>query len=125
MKKQLILLFLSFFILCSTTEVFSQVNPDRQWPSYRGTLSSGVLDNANLPESFDIKKMTNVRWKIEIPGMGLSSPVIWDNKVFITSAISQADREGFRPGIYGDIAPVKDSSIHEWKVFCYDKNKGK
>jgi outer membrane protein assembly factor BamB len=125
MKKQLILLLLSSFILCSTFEIFSQVNPDRQWPSYRGTLSSGVLDNANLPESFDIKKMTNVRWKIEIPGMGLSSPVIWDNKVFITSAISQADREGFRPGIYGDIAPVKDSSIHEWKVFCYDKNKGK
>jgi outer membrane protein assembly factor BamB len=124
MKKQLILLLLSFFILCSTIEVISQVIPDRQWPSYRGTLSSGVLDNADLPESFDINKMTNVRWKIEIPGMGLSSPVIWGDKVFLTSAISQADKEGFRPGIYGDIAPVKDSSIHEWKVFCYDKNNG-
>ena len=69
--------------------------------------------------------MINVRWKTEIPGLGLSSPVIWDNKVFITSAISQADRDGFKPGIYGDITPVSDSSVHEWKVFCIDKNTGK
>ena len=69
--------------------------------------------------------MINIRWKTEIPGLGLSSPVIWDNKIFITSAISQADRVGFKPGIYGDITPVKDSSVHEWKVFCIDKNTGK
>ena len=60
-----------------------------------------------------------------VPGLGLSSPVIWDNKIFITSAISQSDRNGFKPGIYGDITPVRDSSIHEWKVYCIDKNSGK
>ena len=125
MKKQLFLLILSFLIISSLNKTYSQLNPDRQWTAYRGKQSSGVLDNANLPESFDINKMINVRWKIEIPGLGLSSPVIWDNKVFITSAISQADREGFKPGIYGDITPVRDSSIHEWKVFCVDKNSGK
>ena len=69
--------------------------------------------------------MINIRWKIEIPGLGLSSPVIWDNKLFITTAISQADKKGFKPGIYGDISPVKDSSVHEWKVYCIDKNTGK
>jgi outer membrane protein assembly factor BamB len=88
-------------------------------------MASGVLDNANLPESFDIDKMVNIRWKVEIPGLGLSSPVIWDNKLFITTAISQADKDGFRPGIYGDITPVKDSSVHEWKVYCFDKTTGK
>jgi outer membrane protein assembly factor BamB len=51
--------------------------------------------------------------------------VIWGNKVFITSAVSQSDNEGFKPGIYGDITPVKDSSVHEWKVFCFDKTNGK
>jgi outer membrane protein assembly factor BamB len=125
MKKYLfpfILLLLLFFAIRETS---AQVNPDRQWPSYRGNFSSGVLDNTNLPESFDIAKMVNVKWKTEIPGLGLSSPVIWDNKIFITSAISQADREGFKPGLYGDIAPVKDSSMHEWTVFCIDKNTGK
>ena len=69
--------------------------------------------------------MINIRWKVEIPGLGLSSPVIWDNKLFITTAISQADKEGFKPGIFGDISPVDDSSVHEWKVYCIDKYTGK
>jgi outer membrane protein assembly factor BamB len=69
--------------------------------------------------------MVNIKWKVDVPGLGLSSPVIWDNKLFITTAISQADKDGFKPGIYGDISPVKDSSVHEWKVYCIDKNTGK
>jgi outer membrane protein assembly factor BamB len=116
-------------ILCGSVlfamTIDAQVRPERQWPGYRGYMSSGVLDNASLPESFDLKKMVNIRWKVDVPGLGLSSPVIWDNKLFITTAISQADKDGFKPGIYGDISPVKDSSVHEWKVYCIDKNTGK
>jgi outer membrane protein assembly factor BamB len=102
-----------------------QSDPARQWPSYRGYLSSGVLDNASLPESFDLQRMVNILWKVEVPGLGLSSPVIWDDKLFITTAISKADKSGFKPGIYGDIEPVDDSSEHEWKVLCFDKMSGK
>lgn len=125
MKKNQLQLMFFLLMLFTVGKISGQVNPGRQWSAYRGNLSSGVLDNTNLPESFDLAKMTNVRWKKEIPGLGLSSPVIWENKIFITSALSQADKEGFKPGIYGDIAPVKDSSMHEWKVYCIDKNSGK
>jgi outer membrane protein assembly factor BamB len=125
MKNYRMLLFIFSFLLFSNKEASGQIIPERQWPGYRGYLSSGVLDNANLPESFDLNKMANIRWKIEVPGLGLSSPVIWDNKLFITTAISQIDKEGFKPIIFGDISPVKDSSIHEWKVYCLDKNTGK
>jgi len=114
-----------FFSVTITSSTYGQLRPERQWPGFRGYMASGILDNANLPESFDLNKMVNIRWKAEIPGLGLSSPVIWDNKLFITTAISQADKDGFRPGIYGDITPVKDSSVHEWKVYCLDKNSGK
>jgi outer membrane protein assembly factor BamB len=124
MKKYCLFIFAAVFQLLSL-QIAGQINPDRQWTAFRGNFSSGVMDNANLPETFDVDKMTNIRWKTEIPGLGLSSPVIWGNKIFITSAISQADREGFKPGIYGDISPVRDSSVHEWKVFCIDKNTGK
>jgi outer membrane protein assembly factor BamB len=102
-----------------------QTPPERQWPGYRGYLASGVLDNANLPENFDFEKNLNIRWKIQIPGMGISSPAIWDDNLFITTAVSQGDKEGFKPGLYGDVTPVKDSSVHEWKVFCINKNTGK
>jgi outer membrane protein assembly factor BamB len=119
--------FLSFLLLVLflSLKLSGQIVPERQWSSYRGCMASGVLDNANLPESFDLDKMVNIRWKVEIPGLGLSSPVIWDNKLFITTAVSQADKGGFKPGIYGDISPVNDSSVHEWKVYCIDKNTGK
>jgi outer membrane protein assembly factor BamB len=69
--------------------------------------------------------MENVRWKIQISGMGISSPAIWGNKLFITTAVCAADKAGFKPGLYGDVTPVKDSSVHEWKVYCIDKTTGK
>lgn len=112
-------------VILFTTIITAQINPERQWPQFRGYLSSGVLDNANLPESFDILKMKNVRWKTPIPGLGLSSPVIWADKLFLTTAISKSDNEGIKTGIYGDGMPVADSSVHDWKVICIDKNTGK
>jgi len=102
-----------------------QIVPERQWPGYRGYMASGVLDNANLPESFDFNKMINVRWKTEIPGLGLSSPVIWGDKLFITTSVSNSDQAGIKTGIYGEGMPVADSSVHDWKVICINKNSGK
>jgi outer membrane protein assembly factor BamB len=102
-----------------------QSDQKQQWPAYRGYMSSGVLDNADLPETFDLQNLVNILWKTEIPGLGLSSPVIWDNKLFITTAVSAKDKEGYKPGIYGDIEPVNDSSEHEWKILCYNKTNGR
>jgi outer membrane protein assembly factor BamB len=104
---------------------YGQVVPERQWPGYRGYLSSGVLDNANLPSTFDLQNMINIKWKINIPGMGISSPAIWGDKLFITTAISEDDKAGFKPGLYGNVTPVKDSSVHSWKIYCINKNTGK
>ena len=120
--------FLPFILLASclqTSVSTGQLLPERQWQGYRGYMASGVLDNANLPETFDFEKSENIKWKIEIPGLGLSSPVIWGNRLFITTAIGDGDNAGFKPGIYGDVAPVNDASLHEWKVYCIDKTTGK
>ncbi|HOB84510.1 MAG TPA: PQQ-binding-like beta-propeller repeat protein, partial [Bacteroidales bacterium] len=57
--------------------------------------------------------------------MGISSPVIWGDRLFITTAISEEDKAGFKPGPYGDVTPVKDESVHTWKVYCIDKNTGR
>lgn len=121
-KRSLLVCLVCVFVLSQS--VCGQILPERQWPGYRGYFASGVLDNANLPETFDFGKMENVRWKIRIPGMGISSPVIWGNRLFITTAVSEGDNAGFTPGIYGDVTPVNDSSVHEWKIFCIDKATG-
>jgi len=118
-------LFITAVLALSGNVSSGQVIPERQWPGYRGYYASGVLDNSDLPDQFDPEKMINIRWKIPIPGLGISSPSIWGDKLFITTAISAEDKAGFKPGLYGDVTPVKDESVHSWKVYCIDKNSGK
>ena len=120
------LIFLSLITLLIPSNYAScQLISERQWPGYRGYMASGVLDNANLPVTFNLTSKKNIRWMTEIPGMGISSPAIWGDRLFITTAISEDDKAGFKPGLYGDVTPVNDASVHEWKVYCFDKNTGK
>ena len=114
-----------FAYISLTFTINGQLLAERQWSGFRGYMSSGVLDKANLPESFDFNKRINIRWKTEIPGLGLSSPVIWGDKMFITTSVSLSDNQGIKTGIYGDGMPVADSSVHDWKVYCIDKNSGR
>ena len=125
MRLNLLIKFAAVTLLSGLASVYAQTKPERQWPLYRGYMSSGVLDNANLPDTFDIEKLINIRWKIPIQGLGHSSPVIWNDMLFITTAVSKSDKDGIKTGIYGDGMPVPDSSVHDWKVICIDKNSGK
>jgi outer membrane protein assembly factor BamB len=119
-----------FFILllfagCSSRPMQDPVNPSRQWPGFRGKYAAGVLDDAGLPESWDVESMQHVKWKTEVPGLGLSCPVIWGDRVYITTAVSSGDNGEIKTGIFGDVGSVNDSSVHEWKVLCYNKNNGR
>jgi outer membrane protein assembly factor BamB len=66
----------------------------------------------------------NVRWKALIPGLGLSSPIIWEDRVFLSTAIGRDNNREFKPGLYGNIASVEDDSVHRWVVYCLEKSTG-
>ena len=106
--------------------LFGQGDPDPklQWPSFRGYHANGVHDNADLPDTWNVETGEHILWKYEVPGLGLSSPVIWGDRLFITTAVSEADDQGFKTGIYGSISSVDDESVHQWRVYCLDKNTG-
>lgn len=108
----------------SDKELFEAMEANTQWPSYRGYFANGYMHNTQLPDSFNVESGHHILWNVEIPGMGLSCPVIWDDRVYITTAISENDTAGFLPGLYGDIAPVADSSVHQWMLYCMDKKDG-
>lgn len=108
----------------SEETLFQAMEDNQQWPSYRGFFANGYIHNASLPDSFNVESGLNVKWNIEIPGLGLSCPVVWDDKIFITSALSETDKSGYQAGLYGDIEPVADTSEHRWMVYCIDKNNG-
>lgn len=55
------------------------------WPQWRGPLSNGVAPEANPPVEWGEGK--NVRWKVEIPGRGHSSPIVWGDRIFLTTAV--------------------------------------
>jgi hypothetical protein len=51
--------------------------------------------------------------------------VVWGDRLFLTTAISGKEKAELRVGLYGDIAPVQDDTVHQWKVLCFDKRTGK
>lgn len=125
MRKFLIFLIALAVVSLSYQSRLIDPDPERQWPSYRGYYANGVLDNANLPDTWNVETNENILWKYKVPGLGLSSPVVWGDKLFITTAVSESDDGGFKTGMYGSIGSVNDESVHEWKIFCLDKNSGK
>src|ERR1051325_3496254 len=55
------------------------------WPGWRGPGSQGVSSEKNLPTEWGATK--NIAWKTPLPGRGHSSPVVWENRIFLTAAI--------------------------------------
>ena len=95
------------------------------WPSFRGTYASGVADGENPPWKWDATKSENIVWRTPIPGLAHSSPIVWEERVFITTAISSDPKSEFRHGLFGDVDPSNDVSKHIWRVYCIDKRTGK
>jgi outer membrane protein assembly factor BamB len=94
------------------------------WPSFRGPNGTGVADGQQPPVSWDLKTGKDVRWKTPIPGLSHSCPVVWGNRVFVTTAISSQPDQKIRIGNYGDVASVNDKSKHTWQVLCLDRDTG-
>ncbi len=99
--------------------VFAEAN----WPQFRGP-SAGVAEDSVLPSTWSTTK--NVAWTADIPGRGWSSPVVWGNRVFVTSAIGASDTETPKKGLYfGGNRDKPSDKTHLWMVYCIDFNNGK
>src|SRR5712692_10294660 len=98
------------------------------WPAFRGSEAGGVADG-KVPTSWNADAtegaVRNVRWKTPIPGLAHSSPAIWENWLFVTSAISSAGPAPLKVGLYGDGDPADDNAEQSWVVYCLEKNTGK
>jgi len=94
-------------------------NRDLNWPQFRGAQAKGVAKASSTRE-----KWKRFKWKTPVPGLGLSAPVIWSNKVFITTAVSQQGEQQLKIGLYGDVESADESEPHSWQVFCIAKDTG-
>jgi len=125
--KKLIALICLFGILSGTfrQNLQAQIAYNEQWPGFRGPWGLGFIENSKPATSWSVSIYKSVKWKTPIPGLGHSSPVIWDSFLFVTTAANSTNSESLKVGLYGDIGEANDSVVHEFKVYCLDKYTGK
>ena len=107
-------------LLFSTITLSAAVNDARYWAQWRGPDMTGVSRTAKPPVQWGEGK--NIKWKVEIPGRGSSSPVVWNDRVYLLTAIpvgvagaAQHEPRGALP----------QRGVHQYKVMALDRKTGK
>ena len=93
------------------------------WPQFRGPGAMGVADDARFPDKWS--ETENVAWKTAVPGVGWSSPVVWGDRLYVTTAVSSGPIEEMKKGLYfgGNRGKVNDE--HRFMAVALDTKTGK
>jgi outer membrane protein assembly factor BamB len=97
----------------------------RPWPQFRGPHASGIGDGQGAPAAWNAATGEGVRFKTPIPGIGLSSPIVWGDRIFVTTAVSGKGDVTFRTGLYGETTSVDDHSEHSFRLYALDAATGR
>ena len=87
-----------------------EVADGTNWPSFRGYRGRGTSEGYVLPVEWNVETGEGIKWKTEVAGMSHSSPVIWGDKLFVTSAVRVDGEQPLQVGLYGSIQPSKTRS---------------
>ncbi len=126
-------------LLCASNAVAASAG--QNWPQWRGPLATGGAPSANPPVTWS--ETNNLKWKVKIPGEGSATPVIWDNLIFIETAVPTGRRVG-TPAAQPASAPApadppqnppprgggrgmgsKPTELYQFVVLCLDRQTGK
>ncbi len=89
-------------LVCSAT-VLAAASLEQNWPQWRGPLQNGVAPAANPPTTWS--ETNNVKWKVKVPGTGQATPIIWEDRVFIQTAIPTGQKVEAKPAEAGEQSP--------------------
>jgi outer membrane protein assembly factor BamB len=104
--------------LMTSVEAIDPAAAPRFWPEWRGPQATGANDQADPPVEWGESK--NVRWKVEIPGRGMASPVVWGDRVYLLTAVPV--------GVTGDASHAPRGSargVHRYTVMAINRKDGK
>lgn len=108
------------FILHSPVSTAQQVDPLRNWAQWRGPHASGVSTTAHPPLEWSETK--NVKWRVEIPGRGNASPVVWGDRLFLSTAVPAGAQGDAQHAPRGGIQP---RGMHRFIVMALDRKTGR
>ena len=93
------------------------------WPQWRGPLGTGVAPESSPPTEWSEAK--NIKWKTELTGLGHSSPIVWGNQVFLTTAVPVGEKlppkYSGAPGAHDNVAVTQR---HEFVAFAVNRDDG-
>ena len=97
------------------------------WPQWRGPLATGEAPAADPPIQWSESR--NVRWKVKLPGHGSATPLVWNDHVYVTTAISVGDsgqRDGFFRGLTRRVfGTVGATDVHRYVLLAIDRRDGR
>ena len=98
------------------------------WPQFRGRNASGVAVGPSAPPvSWTLSPAKSIAWKTPLPGLAHSSPIVWGDRIYLTTAVAAEGKPGV---VLGDsskagIDPAADTGRHAWRLIALDKQSGK
>jgi outer membrane protein assembly factor BamB len=98
------------------------------WPAFRGDNAAGVAATGHPPSVWDVGSSRNIRWKLALPGLGHSSPIVWGDRVYVTAAVpleKTSDELKIGDSDEAGIDPAKDLVRHSWRLYAIDRATGK
>ncbi len=97
---------------------------EENWPQWRGPYGTGAAPNANPPVEWSEAK--NVRWKVAVPGKGHSTPIVWGDRIFLTTAVPFGEtlppKYSTAPGTHDGVPVTRQ---HEFIVLAINRRDGK
>jgi outer membrane protein assembly factor BamB len=86
------------------------------WPQFRGPGGNGVADQAKLPQTWSTT--ANVAWAVDVPGRGWSSPIVWGDRIFVTTAVNDGAFKAPSTGIFGNdyVAELAKQGVPEAEI---------
>ncbi len=112
--------------IAATTLLVLAISTNAQnWPGFRGNQAAGV-GAGKLPTTWNITKGTNVAWKVSVPGLGLSSPIAWGDRIYVTTAVPQQGKaEVDAKNSNEKVAHANDQVPHEWRLIAIERDSGR
>ena len=96
----------AFSMFIAACLMISNLYAAQNWPSFRGPLASGVTEGHRTPTKWDAAQSKNIPWKTAIPGLGHSCPIVWEDLIFVTTAVRVTGQSSLKVGMYGDVQSV-------------------
>jgi len=112
-------------IAASLLALLTQASSDGNWPQFRGPFASGIADGAPTVAEFELESKKNVLWRVETPGFALSSPIVWGDRIYLTTAVRKDGQSNLVIASGGAIEPEKNEGAHLFQVLAYDRKDGR